>query len=137
MARDILHNEVRTALEKDGWTITHDPLDLSIGGVDLYTDLGAERFIGAIKGSEKIAAEIKTFGGQSLVTEFHKAMGQYDNYRLSLEELEPERIIYLTIPELVWEDFFQRPFIQKVISVKAVKLIIFDPYSQTITKWIK
>ena len=137
MARDVLHNEVRTALEKDGWTITHDPLDLSVGGVDLYTDLGAERFIGAIKGSEKIAVEIKTFGGQSLVTEFHKAMGQYDNYRLSLEELEPERNIYLTIPELVWEDFFQRPFIQKVISVKAVKLIIFDPYSQTIIKWIK
>ncbi len=137
MARDVLHNEVRTALEKDGWTITHDPLDLSVGGVDLYTDLGAERFIGAIKGGEKIAAEIKIFGGQSLVTEFHKAMGQYDNYRLSLEELEPERNIYLTIPKLVWEDFFQRPFIQKVISVKAVKLIIFDPYSQTIIKWIK
>ncbi len=25
-AKDIFHNTVRLALEKDGWTITHDPL---------------------------------------------------------------------------------------------------------------
>jgi len=28
-ARDIYHNNVRSALEKDGWHITHDPLRLS------------------------------------------------------------------------------------------------------------
>ena len=79
---------------KDGWTITHDPLDLTVGGVELYADLGAEKLIAAERGLEKIAVEIKTFGGQSLVTEFHKATGQYDNYCISLDELEPERIVY-------------------------------------------
>ena len=137
MARDLLHNEVKIALEKDGWIITHDPLDLSVGGVELYADLGAERLIAAQRGLEKIAIEIKTFSGQSLVTEFHKATGQYDNYRLSLEELEPERIIYLAIPEGIWSNFFQLPFIQKVIRVKSIKMIIFEPSNQMIVQWIK
>ena len=57
MARDLLHNEVKIALEKDGWIITHDPLDLSVGGVELYADLGAERLIAAERGLEKIAIE--------------------------------------------------------------------------------
>ncbi len=137
MARDLLHNEVRQALEKDGWFITHDSLDLTVGGVELYADLGAERLIAAQKGVEKIAVEIKTFGGQSLVTEFHKAMGQYDNYRISLDELEPERTVYLAVPDSVWNTFFQRPFIQKVIKVKATKMIIFEPDTKIILKWIK
>ena len=137
MARDLLHNEVRIALEKDGWIITHDPLDLTVGGVELYADLGAERLIAAEKGLDKIAVEIKTFGGQSLVTEFHRATGQYDNYCISLDELEPERIVYLAIPESVWNTFFQRPFIQKVIYVKAIKIIIFEPINQIILQWIK
>ena len=37
---DIYHDAVRHALEKDGWTITHDPLTVSVGGRDVYVDLG-------------------------------------------------------------------------------------------------
>jgi len=29
-ARDVFHNTVRVALEKDGWAITHDPLFIII-----------------------------------------------------------------------------------------------------------
>jgi XisH protein len=42
-ARDVFHEAVKNALVKDGWTITHDPLSLSFGGVDLYIDLGPKR----------------------------------------------------------------------------------------------
>lgn len=52
--KDIFHDAVRHALEKDGWTITHDPLTLQVGGVDMYIDLGAERLIAAEKDGEKI-----------------------------------------------------------------------------------
>ncbi len=44
-ARDIFHEAVKQALIKDGWTITHDPLFLPFGGIDLYVDLGAEKVI--------------------------------------------------------------------------------------------
>ena len=48
-AKDIYHNNVRTALEKDGWTITKDPLPLKIGKRTLSVDLGAEKLFAAHK----------------------------------------------------------------------------------------
>jgi hypothetical protein len=138
MARkDLYHGIVRHALEKDNWIITHDPLDLTIGEVELLADLGAERVIGAEKDNQKIAVEIKSFVGQSPVSEFHKAIGQYENYRLSLEETDPNRSILLAIPEFAWEDFFQRPFIKKAIERYKIELIIFEPEIETILQWIK
>ena len=135
--KDLYHYTIRTALEKDGWLITDDPLDLTIGEVELLADLGAERVIAAERDNQKIAVEIKSFVGQSPVSEFHKALGQYENYRLSLEELEPDRILWLAIPSLAWNDFFQRPFIQKAIQRHHIELIIFDPETETILQWIK
>lgn len=44
MARDLFHNIVRSALEKDGWVITDDPLSIRCGGVDIQIDLGVENF---------------------------------------------------------------------------------------------
>ncbi len=48
-AKDIYHNTVRTALEKDGWTITNDPLPLKIGKRTLNVDLGAQKLFAAEK----------------------------------------------------------------------------------------
>ena len=135
--RDLYHDSVRIALEKDGWKITADPLDLTIGEVELFADLGAERVIAAEKGNEKIAVEIKSFVGQSPVSEFHKALGQYENYRSSLEELDPERTVWLAVPAEAWNDFFQRPFIQKAVTRHNLELIIFDITNETIVQWIK
>ena len=44
-AKDIYHDTVKRALEKDGWTITHDPFPLQIGKKRLSADLGAERLL--------------------------------------------------------------------------------------------
>jgi hypothetical protein len=47
-AKDIYHDLVRTALIKDGWTITHNPLVLTFNPRrQLKIDLGAEQLIGA------------------------------------------------------------------------------------------
>ena len=46
-AKEFYHPHVVDALVADGWTITHDPLSLRIGGKDMFVDLGAERFVGA------------------------------------------------------------------------------------------
>lgn len=44
LAKDIFHNIVRTALEKDGWIITKDPLFLKLTQqFKINIDLGAER----------------------------------------------------------------------------------------------
>ena len=65
-ALDRYHAVVRAALIKDGWTITDDPLQLPIGRRTLAIDLGAEKaLIGAQRDTQRIAVEIKTFGGVS------------------------------------------------------------------------
>jgi predicted ATP-binding protein involved in virulence len=137
MRRDAYHDNVREALTKDRWDITDDPLDLSTDDVELLADLGAERIIAAERGTEKVCIEIKSFIGQSPVSEFHKALGQYQNYELSLSEKEPDRILFLAIPLDAWNDFFQRPFIQKSLNFYHVNCLIFDITNNTIVKWIK
>ncbi len=123
------------ALEKDGWRITHDPLYLKVNDVEFYIDLEAERLIAAEKAGQKIAIEIKSFLGASEVKEFHLALGQILNYRLALKQDEPERVLYLAIPEDTYQDFFSRQFIQDSIAEYKIKLLIFDSIKQEVTLW--
>ena len=99
MAKDIFHNTVKIALQKDGWKITHDPYQLRCGVADVYIDLAAEEAIAAEKEGRKIAVEVKSFAGGSTISEFHTALGQFLNYRVAIEvSSEPERILYLAAP---------------------------------------
>jgi hypothetical protein len=41
-AKDIFHNTVKSALQKEGWQITDDPLRLKWGFRELFVDLGAK-----------------------------------------------------------------------------------------------
>ncbi len=72
MARDLFHNQVKSALLKDNWQITHDPFGVQISAaVKLQIDLGAENTIAAQRDYEKIAVEIKSFITDSDISEFH------------------------------------------------------------------
>jgi hypothetical protein len=82
-AHDAFHDAVKNGLIKEGWTITHDPYPLEYGGKDLYVDLGAEKMIAAERGNQLIAAEIKSFIGPSVITDYHAAPGQFLNYRMA------------------------------------------------------
>ncbi len=137
MAKDIFHQQVKTALIKDGWIVTHDPLTIRISeAVKLQIDLAAENAIAAERGTEKIAVEIKSFIGDSDISAFHTALGQYLNYCQALEEQEPNRIVYLAVPDETYQDFFQLPFIQRALRRYQVKLMIYDPKREEIRQWI-
>jgi hypothetical protein len=137
MAKDVFHQQVKNALIKDGWNITHDPLTIRLSeAVKLQIDLAAETTIAAERDSEKIAVEIKSFVGDSDISAFHTALGQYLNYCQALEEQEPDRIVYLAIPSETYQDFFQLPFIQRALRRYQVQLIIYDPKLEEIKQWI-
>jgi glucose-6-phosphate 1-dehydrogenase len=138
MVRDIFHQQVKKALIKDGWIITHDPLTIRISeAVKLQIDLAAESIIAAERDSEKIAVEIKSFVADSDISAFHTALGQYLNYCQALEEQQSNRIVYLAIPSETYEDFFQLSFIQRALKRYQVKLMIYDPKLEEIKQWIK
>ena len=56
-AKDKYHHQVRRALEKEGWIITHDPYTLRSIGVNFPIDSGAEKLIAAERANEKIVVE--------------------------------------------------------------------------------
>lgn len=135
MAKDFFHYAVRKGLEKEGWLITDDPLRIKAGGADMEIDLGAEKLIAAERGEEKIAVEIKSFIGTSNISEFHTAVGQFINYRVALEERQPERVLYLAVPISVYRKFFMLTFVQTIISRFQIILIIYDPVGEVILEW--
>jgi hypothetical protein len=46
------------------------------------------------------------------------------------------RVLYLAIREIVFHDVFEEPIGQILIENQRVRLLIFDPESEEITKWI-
>ncbi|MBW4634992.1 MAG: XisH family protein [Iphinoe sp. HA4291-MV1] len=134
-AKDVFHDSVRKGLEKEGWVITDDPLRIRAGRVDMQIDLGAEKVIAADRGEEKIAVEIKSFISTSNIYEFHTAVGQFINYRVALEEQQPNRVLYLAVPQGVYRNFFTLPFVQTVIERFQLTLIVYDPVSEVILSW--
>ncbi|QSJ18569.1 XisH family protein [Nostoc sp. UHCC 0702] len=135
-AKDKFHDIVKLALQQDGWTITDDPLRIEWGLVQLYIDLGAEKIIAAEKEGHKIAIEVKSFLGQSAISEFHTALGQFINYRFALSQEQPERILYLAVPSDTYETFFQLPFTQIIIQQNQLRLLIYDIENEVIIKWL-
>jgi hypothetical protein len=136
-AKDRFHEIVMEALIKENWTITHDPLRLKFGEYDqIQIDLGAEQVLGAEKGDQKIAVEIKSFLNDSAIFDFHLALGQFLNYRLVLEATEPQRILFLAVPVYAYDSFFQRDLPKAVISRYDLRLIVYDPDKEVITRWI-
>jgi hypothetical protein len=135
MAKDRFHAAVRTALERDGWTITADPYEVSAGDVDFEIDLAAE-MLAAERAGEKIAVEIKSFVGKSNVSEFHTALGQFLNYQFALEEFDPQRKLYLAVPEAIYQSFFQRRFTRSVVERVQIQLLIYDERQEVIVQWL-
>jgi Holliday junction resolvase-like predicted endonuclease len=88
---DFYHNAVRRALQKDGWTITHDPFLLRWGDTTLFVDLGAE-LIAAEKPTQRIVVEVKNFS-QGTMAELQKALGQYLMYERILARTEEEKAL--------------------------------------------
>ncbi|MDJ0597724.1 MAG: XisH family protein [Crocosphaera sp.] len=135
-AKDIYHDTVRTALEKDGWKITHDPLVIRWGKRDLYIDLGAEKLIAAERDNQKIAIEIKSFVSKSPIDDLEKALGQYILYYDLLIKLQPERLLYLAIHQEAYVEVFEDPIGQVLLDNKRIKLLVFDAIEEVILKWI-
>ena len=134
-ARDIYHDTVKNALIKDGWTITHDPLHLRWGNDSLYVDLGAQRLLIAKKEDRKIAVEIKSFASSSNMADLENALGQYILYQNIIEELEPDRTLYLAIHEEIFSTIFEESLGQMLIQKNHIKLLVFNRTEEVIVKW--
>ena len=53
--------------------------------------------------AEQIAVEVKSFVGTSIIAEFYKALGQFLMYQRALQTTEPDRILYLALPQAAYD----------------------------------
>lgn len=134
-AKDTYHDLVRTALEKEGWSITHDPYRLMLGKRKGFIDLGAEKLLAAERDGQKIAVEIKSFLRASNLDEFEDALGQFLIYKVALERKEPDRVLYLALPVAAYEDLFDDSFFQDILKRFDVRLIVYSEKQQVILLW--
>ncbi len=135
-AKDLLHNCVKNALIKDGWKITDDPFRLRYKWRKLYVDLGAERILAAEKGEEKIAVEIKSFVGASEMNDLENALGQFIFYRAILAENEPDRELFLAVPDEVFQTLFQKEFYDLLTKNNLAKVFGVNEEKEEIIGWI-
>jgi XisH protein len=137
MAKDLYHDNVCEALQKEGWLITQNPYKMEVEKVTYEIDLGAEPIVAAEKEGNKIAVEIKSFAGASTISEFHRAVGQFVDYTIALQFVEPDRQLYLAVPMITYNTFFQKNVIKASLDFINCKLIVYNPLNNTIVSWIK
>jgi XisH protein len=134
-AKDKYHDALCRALVKDGWTITDDPFRLVWGERDFYVDVGAERVVAAERGGKRIAVEVKSFLGASQMRDLELALGQFLLYRSILEEQEPDRVLFLAIPDEPAQ-IFDEPVGHLLIAKHLIQAMVFDPQKEEILRWI-
>ncbi|MEZ4527510.1 MAG: XisH family protein [Desulfobacterales bacterium] len=135
-AKDLIHDSVKNALIKGGWVITDDPYIIQYEDATVFIDLGAERIIAAKRNDEKIAVEIKSFIGHSVIHDIESALGQYLLYLSFLELYDPSRKLYIAISDAVYENIFERKSVQWLIQRNRIPLLVVNTAEEEIEKWI-
>ncbi len=135
-AKDFYHDTVKLALIKDGWIVDDKSLTYLIGKRPAIIDLAAEKLIVAKKKTQKIAVEVKSFLSPSPMNDLEKALGQFFLYFDIMSEKDPDRILYLAIPQATYNGILSEEVGALLFRKRPeLKLIVFDPDIQEITQW--
>ena len=91
--------------------------------------------IAAEKQGRKIAVEIKSFLSTSILRDLEDAVGQYEIYGTVLAEVQPDRILYLAVPQRAFESIFSERFGQLILERRQLRLIVFEEQVGRIIQW--
>ena len=74
VAKDTYHDNFVRSLQKDGWTITDDPLTIPYKGTEVLVDIGAERLLAAERDGKRIAVEVTSFIKSSVLQDLKRGI---------------------------------------------------------------
>jgi len=128
--KDTYHDALIHALVKDGWTILREQYKLPVGTRRLWID------VHAAKAEQIILVEIKGFEtSPSSVEELADALGQYVMYQVGLAANKITVPLYLAVPEAAYEGILSEELGRLIRQHSDMKLLVFDPNREVITKW--
>ena len=56
--------------------------------------------------------------------------------RAILAQLEPERSVFLAVPEVILRGVFEEPLGALLLKDQSLRVLGFDPQAEIITRWI-
>jgi hypothetical protein len=68
--------------------------------------------------------------------DLEEALGQFVLYDRLLKRYEPERKLYLAVPEEVGQTVFEEEAGQILLEDNIIKVFTFDPIKEEIVRWI-
>ncbi|MGB3238532.1 MAG: element excision factor XisH family protein [Geitlerinemataceae cyanobacterium] len=136
-AKDVFHDVLKVALEKEGWKITHDPLVLDGAEPELSIDLAAEKCSEVSQETRKIAVSVKSFVRATSVLKYQLALVKFLNDRDILKRREGYRNLYLAVPIQNYRRFLQEESLRNSLNEAQVRTIVFDPIQGKIDRWIE
>lgn len=134
--KDRIHDAVKKALIKDGWTITDDPFRIHYEDADVYADLRVEKLDNEASAHRALIIEIKSFLDPSAIHNLGTAIGQIVTYRSLLKVIAPQDTLYLAIDSGIYRSQFQRKSFQLVMQDNRIPLVVVALEEEEIVTWI-
>jgi XisH protein len=132
-AKDKYHDVVVRALKKDGWTVKAEQIPFRVGGRRVIIDIQA---VSRIE-DKIILVEVKGFENMpSPVDYLASAVGQYVLYRAILEVLGIQWSLFVVVPIAAYRDVLAQGMGKIAVEKLAIRLMIFDPSSEEVVKWM-
>lgn len=136
-AIDQCEPQIIRALEKSGWKVTHNPFAIKIERSRIgyiYADLRLEH---DENNEHIIIVEVKCFDStRTILEEFYHAVGQCIVYRNALINNDITTHVYLALPSVAYDTFFQKQLIQSVVNDIQLQLIGIDLEKEEVVEWI-
>ena len=123
------HSEVNRALQKNGWVISSEQIRFD-------SDILAVVDMEVMKDGETAYILIKCFSDPNITQEIFGAVGQYLVYRTLLNKVKSEAVLYLSVPENIYQKHFTDP-IRRALQSNGIKMIIVDLAKEEIVQWIQ
>ncbi len=132
-AKDRYHDAVVRALIKAGWTILAEQVALTMPSRRVWIDIRASKdgsaaaILVEVKGFEQLASPVAYLA---------ETIGQCQIYQTILDYAQISDTLYLAVPSAAVAGILGEEIGQRAIQRAQVRLILFDPVQEVITRWI-
>ena len=134
--KDQIHEAVKNALIKDGWTVLNDPYRIEYEDADVYADLRIEKQVSGGSAHRVLVIEVKEFTGPSPLNRLEEALGQYQLYRSYLRAIAPDEEVYLAVDKASFEKLFVRKSFQRIVEDYNLAILVVDIPREELFQWI-